>query len=254
MSDNYCVIMSGGIGSRFWPLSRESFPKQFLDFFGLGRSLLQMTFDRFVKIIPEENIFIVTNEKYADLIRQQLPQMNDNQILLEPDRRNTAPAIAYATYHIKACNPRANIVVAPSDHLIFKEDVFLDNLKKALDFVAKKDALVTLGIKPSRPETGYGYIQYSDTCIDDFFKVKTFTEKPNQEMAQIFMDSGEFFWNSGLFVWRADMIIAAYRKFLPDIAVCFDRSRFHVKRRQETMFWSARDTFWVPDRNSVLSS
>lgn len=223
MNDNYCVIMSGGIGSRFWPLSRESYPKQFLDFFGLGRSLLQMTFDRFAKIIPVENIYIVTNKKYADLIRQQLPQLTDKQILLEPDRRNTAPAVAYATYHIKACNPNANIVVAPSDHLIFKEDVFLDNLKKALAFVAVNDALVTLGIKPSRPETGYGYIQYSDERIDDFYKVKTFTEKPNLEMAQLFMDSGEFYWNSGLFVWRADVIIEAYRKYLPDVASCFDQ-------------------------------
>lgn len=223
MSDNYCVIMSGGIGSRFWPLSRESFPKQFLDFFGVGRSLLQMTFDRFAKIIPVENIYIVTNKKYADLIRQQLPQLSDKQILLEPDRRNTAPAIAYATYHIHACNPRANIVVAPSDHLIFKEDVFLNDLQNALNFVSKNDALVTLGVKPTRPETGYGYIQNSDVRIDDFCKVKTFTEKPNLEMAQVFMDSGEFFWNSGLFIWRADVIIDAYRKYLPDIAACFDQ-------------------------------
>ena len=159
MKDNYCVIMGGGIGSRFWPFSRESYPKQFLDFFGSGRSLLQMTFDRFAKIIPTENIYIVTNESYADLIKEQLPELAEEQILLEPARRNTAPCIAYAAYHIKACNPEANIVVAPSDHLILKEDVFLRDVQKALDFVKRNRALVTLGIKPSRPETGYGYIQ-----------------------------------------------------------------------------------------------
>ena len=177
MKDNYCVIMGGGIGSRFWPFSRESYPKQFLDFFGSGRSLLQMTFDRFAKIIPTENIYIVTNESYADLIKEQLPELAEEQILLEPARRNTAPCIAYAAYHIKACNPEANIVVAPSDHLILKEDVFLRDVQKALDFVKRNRALVTLGIKPSRPETGYGYIQSSDTVVDDFTKVKTFTEK-----------------------------------------------------------------------------
>ena len=153
MKDNYCVIMGGGIGSRFWPFSRESYPKQFLDFFGSGRSLLQMTFDRFAKIIPTENIYIVTNESYADLIKEQLPELAEEQILLEPARRNTAPCIAYAAYHIKACNPEANIVVAPSDHLILKEDVFLRDVQKALDFVKRNRALVTLGIKPSRPET-----------------------------------------------------------------------------------------------------
>ena len=204
MKDNYCVIMGGGIGSRFWPFSRESYPKQFLDFFGSGRSLLQMTFDRFAKIIPTENIYIVTNESYADLIKEQLPELAEEQILLEPARRNTAPCIAYAAYHIKACNPEANIVVAPSDHLILKEDVFLRDVQKALDFVKRNRALVTLGIKPSRPETGYGYIQSSDTVVDDFTKVKTFTEKPNLELAKVFMESGEFFWNS----WKRSLNIS----------------------------------------------
>ena len=177
MKDNYCVIMGGGIGSRFWPFSRESYPKQFLDFFGTGRSLLQMTFDRFSKIIPIENIYIVTNEQYASLVKEQLPELGKSQILLEPARRNTAPCIAYAAYHIKACNPNANIVVAPSDHLILKEDIFLKDVQKSLDFVKDNNALVTLGIKPSRPETGYGYIQSSDIMLGEFTKVKTFTEK-----------------------------------------------------------------------------
>ena len=202
MKDNYCVIMGGGIGSRFWPFSRESYPKQFLDFFGTGRSLLQMTFDRFSKIIPIENIYIVTNEQYASLVKEQLPELGKSQILLEPARRNTAPCIAYAAYHIKACNPNANIVVAPSDHLILKEDIFLKDVQKSLDFVKDNNALVTLGIKPSRPETGYGYIQSSDIMLGEFTKVKTFTEKPDLELAKVFMESGEFFWNSGLFVWN----------------------------------------------------
>ena len=222
MKDNYCVIMGGGIGSRFWPFSRETYPKQFLDFFGTGRSLLQMTVDRFAKLIPIENIYIVSNVVYADLIKQQLPELSDSQILLEPARRNTAPCIAYAAYHIRACNPDANIVVAPSDHLILKEDMFLEDVKKALDFVRDNRALVTLGIRPSRPETGYGYIQSSDTVVDDFTKVKTFTEKPNFELAKIFMESGEFFWNSGMFVWNVNTILEAFTKYLPDISSRFD--------------------------------
>lgn len=222
MENNYCVIMGGGIGSRFWPFSRENKPKQFLDFFGVGRSLLQMTVDRFAKIVPMKNIYVVTNERYADLVKEQLPQLLDEQILLEPVRRNTAPCIAYAAYHIKACNPKANIVVAPSDHLILKEEEFLAAIQKGFDFVSRHSALVTLGIRPSRPETGYGYIQSSETMIGDFTKVKTFTEKPNLELAKVFMESGEFFWNSGLFLWNVDTILNAIRSHLPDISARFD--------------------------------
>ena len=222
MKDSYCVIMGGGIGSRFWPFSRESFPKQFLDFFGVGRSLLQQTFDRFAKFIPVENIIIVTNEKYAGLIKQQLPMLADNQILLEHTRRNTAPAIAYAMYHIQACNPNANVVVAPSDHLILKEDIFEMDVKKALEFTNNHDVLLTLGVKPSRPETGYGYIQSSETMINEFTKVKTFTEKPNLELARIFQESGEFFWNSGLFIWNVKTILSAFEKYLPDLYMRFN--------------------------------
>ena len=236
MKDNYCVIMGGGIGSRFWPFSRESYPKQFLDFFGTGRSLLQMTFDRFSKIIPTENIYIVTNELYAKLIKEQLPELKDNQILLEPTRRNTAPCIAYATYHIKACNPNANIVVAPSDHLILKEDIFLRDVQKSLDFVKENEALVTLGIKPSRPETGYGYIQSSDTMLGDFTKVKTFTEKPNLELAKVFYESGEFFWNSGLFVWNVNTVLSAFEKFLPEISARFDLGKEKFNTPEERHF------------------
>ncbi len=236
MTDNYCVIMGGGIGSRFWPFSRETFPKQFLDFFGTGRSLLQMTFDRFSQIIPVENIYVVTNELYAELIREQLPELHDRQILLEPTRRNTAPCIAYAAYHIYARNPKANIVVAPSDHLILKVESFLSDVKKGLELVKENDALVTLGVRPSRPETGYGYIQSSDKMLGEFTKVKTFTEKPNYDLAKIFYESGEFFWNSGLFLWNVQSILNAFRKFLPDISARFDLGKDKFNTPDERAF------------------
>ena len=216
--DNYCVIMGGGIGSRFWPFIRKTMPKQFLDFFGTGRSLLQQTFDRFNKIIPTENILIVTNAIYADLVKEQLPELDSKQILLEPARRNTAPCIAWASYHIRSLNPNANIVVAPSDHLILKEGEFLAAIEKGLDFVSKSDKLLTLGIKPNRPETGYGYIQIAEQEGDNFYKVKTFTEKPELELAKVFVESGEFYWNSGLFMWNVNTIIKAGEALLPELA------------------------------------
>lgn len=216
--DNFCVIMGGGIGSRFWPFSRKTLPKQFLDFFGTGRSLLQQTFDRFNKIIPQENILVVTNDLYADLVKKQLPELKPEQILLEPTRRNTAPCIAWASYHIRALNPEANIVVAPSDHLILKEEEFLGAIKKGLEFVEKSDKLLTLGIKPNRPETGYGYIQIAEPAGDNFYKVKTFTEKPELELAKVFVESGEFYWNAGLFMWNVNTIIKAGETYLPEVA------------------------------------
>lgn len=216
--NNYCVIMGGGIGSRFWPFSRKTLPKQFLDFFGTGRSLLQQTFDRFNKIIPAENILVVTNDLYADLVSFQLPELKQDQILLEPTRRNTAPCIAWASYHIKAKNPNANIVVAPSDHLILKEEEFLKAIQTGLDFVSKSDKLLTLGIKPNRPETGYGYIQVADRIDDNFYKVKTFTEKPELELAKVFLESGEFYWNSGLFMWNVNSIIKTGEQLLPELS------------------------------------
>lgn len=214
--------MSGGIGSRFWPFSREARPKQFLDFFGTGRSLLQMTFDRFKKIIPVENIFIVTNKDYADIIAQELPELDKSQILSEPMRRNTAPCVAFASYHINSIAPNANIVVAPSDHLILKEDEFLRVIQNAYDFVEKNKILLTLGIRPSRPETGYGYIQMSDEEVDGVTKVKVFTEKPNLELAKVFYESGEFLWNSGIFIWNLQTILSSFREFLPEITTRFD--------------------------------
>lgn len=222
MKDNYCVIMGGGIGSRFWPFSRESYPKQFLDFFGNGRSLLQATVDRFAKAVPFENIYMVTNERYAGLIKKQLPKLDESQILLEPCRLNTAPCIAYASYRIRAVNPNANIVVAPSDHLIDKEEVFLQDVQNGLNLVGKYPVLVTLGIRPTRPETGYGYIQSDGAALDGFTRVKTFTEKPDAEMAKVFYESGEFFWNSGIFFWNVNTILKAFSRYLPDITARFD--------------------------------
>ena len=235
--------MCGGIGTRFWPFSRETRPKQFLDFFGTGRSLLQMTVDRFAKLIPVQNIYIVTNQIYADLVREQLPLLKENQILLEPARRNTAPCIAYATYHIKACNPEANIVVTPSDHLILNEDQFIADVQKGLEFVKTNKALVTFGIIPSRPETSYGYIQSSDMMIGEFTKVKTFTEKPNEELANVFLKSGEFFWNSGMFFWNVDTILEAIRKYLPDISARFDLGLKSFNTQDEKRFIEANFSY-----------
>ncbi len=225
MENNYCVIMAGGVGSRFWPLSRMNKPKQFLDILGTGRTLLQMTFDRFQSICPVENIYIVTSTIYKEIILEQLPELTEEQILLEPARRNTAPCIAYANYKIFKKNPNANIVTAPSDHLILKEDEFKKVIKEGLEFASKKDALLTLGIKPSRPETGYGYIQVNGnkniTENKNIYKVKTFTEKPDKKLAKVFHESGEFFWNSGIFIWSLKSIMKAFETNLPEIDALF---------------------------------
>jgi len=225
--------MAGGVGSRFWPISRTNTPKQFLDFFGTGRSLLQMTYDRFRTVIPPENILIVSNLIYKDTILQQLPEIQENQVLLEPHRRNTAPCIAYAVHRIKALTDTANIVVAPSDHLILKENEFKDILLRGLDFVQNNDSLLTLGIKPSRPETGYGYIQIEEGA-GDFHQVKTFTEKPNLELAKVFLETGEFYWNSGIFLWNLKTILKAFDALLPDIASKFAQgaSLFNTDKEQ----------------------
>ena len=232
-TNNYCVIMSGGVGSRFWPYSREAKPKQFLDIFATGRSLLQMTYDRFAKVIPKENFVIVTNAAYRDLILEQLPELSADQILLEPMRRNTAPCIGWATYHIQAKNPNANILVTPADHLILQEDIFDEAIRRSLDYVENHPQLVTLGIRPSRPETGYGYIQVSDIQEDDFVQVKTFTEKPNREMAQIFYESGEFLWNSGMFAWNVKTIHAAFDEHLPALTSILNEANGHYATPRE---------------------
>ena len=236
MEDNYCIIMGGGIGSRFWPFSREDRPKQFLDFFGVGRSLMQQTFERFSQIVPVENIYIATNKNYISLVKEQLPEISDHQILSEPTRRNTAPCIAYAAYRIQAINPNANIVVTPADHLILQEQKFLKNIQKGLNFVAQYPSLLTLGVKPNRPETGYGYIQTEEGGTDNIQKVKAFTEKPNYELAKVFYESGEFFWNSGIFIWNVQTIINAFRKYLPDMAHRLDQNLTIYNTPEEAAF------------------
>lgn len=218
----YCVIMCGGIGSRFWPYSRTTLPKQFIDFLGTGRSLLQMSYDRILPIVDKENIIILTNEQYADKVREQLPELADSQLLLEPARRNTAPCIAWAAHHIAALDPEASIIVTPSDHLITREAEFERCVRAGFEFVESHDALLTLGILPTRPETGYGYIQVGEAVENDFHKVKTFTEKPDLELAQTFIRTGEFFWNSGIFLWQARSIIKALAQYAPDIDAIFE--------------------------------
>jgi mannose-1-phosphate guanylyltransferase len=267
--NNYCVIMAGGIGSRFWPYSRQDKPKQFLDFFGTGRSLLQMTVDRFRPLVPIENMFIVTNIAYKQIILEQIPDMKEQQVLCEPARRNTAPCIAYATAHIRAiCLKRAglnaynqdwerdemkaNIVVAASDHLILEEEKFRQTIQQAFDFVGTHDAICTLGMTPTRPETGYGYIQFvndrshselndgmsreQSSLNDSIYPVKTFTEKPNLEMAKVFLESGDFLWNSGIFIWSLKTISEAFRWYLPEVADRFREGELLMGTEKEEDF------------------
>lgn len=221
-SHRYCVIMCGGVGSRFWPYSREERPKQFLDFLGTGRSLLQMSFDRISRIVPAENIIILTNSRYVAMVKEQLPELDDHQILAEPARRNTAPCIAWAAWHIAARDPQASMIVTPSDHVITREPEFESAVVRGFEFVEKAGGLLTLGIRPTRPETGYGYIQVGEQVERDFARVKTFTEKPDLDLARVFVDSGEFFWNSGIFLWTVESIRTALRETAPDIAAVFD--------------------------------
>ncbi len=221
----YCVIMCGGVGSRFWPHSREQKPKQFLDFFGSGKSLLQLTVDRVRDLIPAKNIYLVTNKQYDKLIQEQLPDIPAENILKEPARRNTAPCICWATHHIYARDPLASIVTLPSDHLVLKEKAFLEALERGFEFVEAGDRLLTLGIQPTSPQTGYGYIQEGVKVhgLSNFFKVKSFTEKPNLEMAELFLSTGEFYWNAGMFLWRADTVLRAFDKYAPEIASLFEK-------------------------------
>jgi len=254
---NFCVIMAGGVGSRFWPESRNSRPKQFLDFFGTGQSLLQMTVNRFRELVPVENILIVTNVLYRDMMLEQLPELKPEQILCEPARRNTAPCVAYAVSHISGIIGRrmgvksiadvdwsspeshANIIVAPSDHLILREDKFIETLKVGLQHIADHDSLLTLGMRPTRPETGYGYIQL-DGIVDKrenaVLPVKTFTEKPNLELAKVFYESGEFLWNSGIFLWNIRAIRKAFRTHQPTIADVFKKGDEIMGKPEEEAF------------------
>lgn len=225
MKNYYCIIMAGGVGTRFWPMSTTEHPKQFLDILGTGRTLIQQTFDRFIDICPLENIFVITSDVYADIVATQLPNIPKENILTEPARKNTAPCIAYASYKINKLNPNAVTVVAPSDHLITKEDTFKLAIKSCYEKAESEDCLVTLGLKPTRPDTGYGYIQFMDSPNKEkderMYKVKTFTEKPDLQTAKFFIETGEFLWNSGIFIWSTKSIINAFEKHDPELASIF---------------------------------
>lgn len=220
-NNNYVLIMAGGVGSRFWPKSRNTFPKQFLDILGIGKSLLQLTYERFLKLCPATQIYIVTNAQYRDIILQQLKGISEEQLICEPSRNNTAPCIAYASFKLHAKNPEANIVVAPSDHFILHENIFLEKVNQALDYTTQQDALVTLGISPTRPDTGYGYIKY-ETSGTDVHKVLRFTEKPSLEKAEEFIREGNYVWNAGIFIWKSASILKALEKYVPEIYNLFN--------------------------------
>lgn len=223
-NNTFVVIMAGGIGSRFWPLSQTNYPKQFLDILGTGKTFLQETADRFLPLCPYENMIVVTNAEYKDIVINQLPQVPIENILLEPMRKNTAPCIAYANSVIAKKNANANIIVSPADHLILNTNKFINIIKSGLDFIAEQSVLLTIGIKPTRPETGYGYIQvnHEEKTSNPILKVKTFTEKPNYELAQFFLKSGDFFWNSGIFIWNINTINIAFENHLPEVFHLFD--------------------------------
>ena len=239
MNNRYIIIMAGGVGSRFWPLSRRERPKQFLDILGTGETLIQQTYRRFKSTCPEKNIYVVTSAEHKNLVVEQLGIDPDN-VLAEPFRRNTAPCLAYGTFRIFKENPDAVITVTPADHLIIKEEKFCKVIQESMDFVKDNDALLTLGIKPDRPETGYGYIQTDRKKpvkgYDNLLKVKTFTEKPDLDLAKVFLKSGDFYWNSGIFIWNINTILSAFRKHLPDMYAAFDEGKKLYGTRQEKSF------------------
>ena len=226
--------MAGGIGSRFWPVSRLEYPKQFLDILNCGKTLIQSTFERFAQFIEPENIYVVTYSHYKDLVIQQLPQLNPNNIVCEPSRKNTATCVAYISYKLQQMNPNCNLICAPADHLILDNISFAKTCLEALGFTKKNNALITLGIKPYQPKTGYGYIQYEEHSVsDNIYKVKTFTEKPDIELAKTFIASGDFLWNAGIFVWKTKNIIEAFEKYLPEIHEVFDGARAAMNTPKE---------------------
>lgn len=225
--NDFLVIMAGGVGSRFWPYSRAKYPKQFHDILGNGKTMLQQTAARFEGLVPNENIFVVTNKMYFDLVKENLPFLNDEQILLEPVAKNTAPCIAYASYKIAQKNPLANIVVSPADHFIQKEEEFKKTIVQSLLYTAGNDSILTIGIVPTRPDTGYGYIQYDKMNVTEVKKVKRFAEKPNTETALQFLASGDFLWNGGLFIFNATTIKRSFEKYLPQMALLFDSKAYY---------------------------
>ena len=237
MNNNYCIIMAGGIGSRFWPLSKDNYPKQFLDILGTGKSFIRSTYERFSPVIPDENFLVVTNQAYKQLVLEHLPMLKPDQVLCEPARRNTAPCIAYAAYHIQSCCKEANIVVTPADHLVTNETEFQRIIRLGFDFLTKhQNALMTIGIKPSRPETGYGYIQVpKQDVLPEVVKVEMFKEKPNYETAVKFVEDGNYFWNSGIFLWTLDGIMQAFKQYLPEMVKVFEKGKhlFGTSKEQD---------------------
>lgn len=259
--NNYCVILAGGKGRRLWPWSREQYPKQFIDFFGCGRTQLQQTFDRFSKIVPHENIYVNTNINYAGIVKEQLPELPEQNIMAEPIHRNTAPSAAWTTHRILHTNPEASIVITPSDQIVQNEEMFAKNINEGLDFVSTHDCILTMGVKPTRPEPGYGYIQAGEPVGNDVFMVQSFTEKPEREFAKIFMESGEFYWNTGLFFANARYGFKRFGEILPHVLTSFDEQHpdFTVEDEQNFIrenfpsypnlsldygFWS-RPTMWL---------
>ena len=239
IKNNHLVIMAGGVGSRFWPMSTPDYPKQFIDVLGCGRTLIQLTADRFQGICPPENIWVVTSEKYADTVKEQLPDIADDHILREPCRRNTAPCIAYVSWKIKARNPKANMVVTPSDHIVMNIAEFQRVINSAMNFTADSDAILTLGMKPTRPETGYGYIEADlsvpSTANKEVFRVYSFKEKPDLETARRYIQKNNFFWNAGIFVWNVNTVVNALRVYQPAISKVFERllPYYYTDKEQE---------------------
>ena len=221
-NNNYCVILAGGKGRRLWPCSRSNYPKQFIDFFGVGRTQLQQTFDRMAKIVPADHIYINTNEEYVDLVKEQLPEVSADNILAEPIHRNTAPSMAWANHRISMMNPNACIIATPSDQAIFNEEAFRKNALEGLAFVAENNHFLTMGVKPTRPEPGYGYIQMGDVYSDNIYQVQSFTEKPERDFAKVFVESGEFYWNTGLFVSNVNYLRECFSKILPPVLRDYD--------------------------------
>lgn len=231
---NYCVMLAGGMGRRLWPVSRERLPKQFIDFFGVGRTQLQQTFDRFARLLPANHIFVSTNEEYAALIREQLPELPERNVLLEPIFRNTAPSVAWACYRISHLCADARIIVTPSDHAVVNEDAFAEDVERGFDFVSGCDGMLTLGVKPTRPEPGYGYVQLGEEVQHgEVFRIKSFTEKPEREFARLFMESGEFYWNTGIFFFNVTYMIKSLKKLLPVVMRRIDYEGADVSWEEE---------------------
>ena len=229
----HVVIMAGGIGSRFWPMSTKKFPKQFQDILGTGRTMIQQTYDRISRVVPAENIYVITNKEYTELTATQLPELNPENIVGEPMMKNTSACNLYMISKIAAKDENANIIVLPADHLILKEDRFVEKVELGFELASKNDYLLTLGIKPTRPDTGYGYIQFIEKQDEQYFKVKTFTEKPNLEIAKNFLESGDFLWNAGIFIWNVKSIQKAFEKYLPEMTKLFDVCEYNSASEKE---------------------